>query len=233
MPARVAGRGRPRTLSRERVLAAAVVRADHNGLDGLTMRALADDLGVEVMSLYHHLPSKAALLYGLVESLMDEVAAATASIESGDDWRDGVRRRCLTARDVMERHPWGPGLMASRTAIPPSVYAQFEAVLAAMVDAGFSYHLGHRALHSLGSMVLGFVQELFTPAEGDVDQSEEELAAMAEALPHITTMVASELHAADENVLGWCDSRAEFTFTLDLLLDGLEAQRLGSTSASD
>lgn len=234
MPARVAGRGRPRTLSRERVLAAAVVRADDNGLDGLTMRALADDLGVEAMSLYHHLPSKAALLDGLVESLMDEVAAATASIESGDDWRDGVRRRCLTARDVMERHPWGPGLMASRTAIPPSVYAQFEAVLAAMVDAGFSYHLGHRALHSLGSMVLGFVQELFAPATGgDEDPSEEELAAMAEALPHITAMVASELHADDEDVLGWCDSRAEFTFTLDLVLDGLEAQRLGPSSTSD
>lgn len=229
----MAGRGRPRTLSRERVLSAAVVRADRKGLDGLTMRALAEDLGVEAMSLYHHLPGKAGLLDGLVERLMEEVDTATAQVVAGDDWRDGVRQRCLAARDVMERHPWGPGLMVSRTAVPPSVYAHFEAVLAAMVEAGFSYHLGHRALHSLGSMVLGFVQELFAPAEGDVDQSEEELAAMAEALPHITTMVASELHAADEDVLGWCDSRAEFTFTLDLLLDGLEAQRLGSTSASD
>ena len=211
-----------------------MVRADGSGLDGLTMRALAEDLGVEAMSLYHHLPSKASLLDGLVESLMDEVGAATAGVEAGDDWRDSVRRRCLAARDVMERHPWGPGLIASRTAIPPSVYAQFEAVLAAMVDAGFSYHLGHRALHSLGSMVLGFVQELFAPAtEGDADPSEEELAAMAEALPHITAMVASELHADDEDVLGWCDSRAEFAFTLDLVLDGLEAQRLGSTSTSD
>lgn len=202
------------------------------------MRALAEDLGVEAMSLYHHLPSKAALLDGLVASLVDEVGAATAGIEggikAGDDWRDGVRQRCLAARDVMEQHPWGPGLMASRTAIPPSVYAHFEAVLAAMVEAGLSYHLGHRALHSLGSMVLGFVQELFTPAtEGDADPSEEELAAMAEALPHITAMVASELHADDEDVLGWCDSRAEFTFTLDLILDGLEAQRLGSPPTSD
>lgn len=229
----MAARGRPRTLSRERVLSAAVVRADRTGLDGLTMRALAEDLGVEAMSLYHHLPGKAGLLDGLVESLMEEVDAATTRVVAGDDWRDGVRQRCLAAREVMERHPWGPGLLASRTTIPPSVYAHFEAVLAAMVDAGFSYHLAHRALHSLGSMVLGFVQELFAPAtEGDADPTDEELAAMAEALPHITAMVASELHAADEGVLGWCDSRAEFTFTLDLLLDGLEAQRLGSTSTS-
>ena len=228
----MAARGRPRTLSRERVLSAAVVRADRTGLEGLTMRALAEDLGVEAMSLYHHLPGKAGLLDGLVQSLMAEVDAATARVVAGDDWRDGVRQRCLAARDVMERHPWGPGLMVSRTAIPPSVFAHFEAVLAAMVDAGFSYHLGHRALHSLGSMVLGFVQELFAPmAESDGDQSEEELAAMAEVLPHVTAMVASEFHAADGDVLGWCDSRAEFEFTLDLLLDGLEAQRLGSTSA--
>jgi AcrR family transcriptional regulator len=228
----VAARGRPRTLSRQRVLEAAVERADRSGLDSLTMRALAQDLGVEAMSLYHHLPGKAGLLDGLVESLMSEVDAATAQVTAGDDWREGVRGRCLAARDVMVRHPWGPGLMASRTEIPQTVFAHFEAVLAAMVGAGFSYHLGHRALHALGSMVLGFVQELFAPAaDGDGDQSEEELAAMAHALPHITAMVASEFHAADEDMLGWCDSRAEFEFTLDLLLDGLEAQRLGSASA--
>ncbi|SFA73772.1 transcriptional regulator, TetR family [Nocardioides alpinus] len=229
----MAGRGRPRTLSRDGVLSAAVLRADRTGLDGLTMRALADDLGVEAMSLYHHLPGKAGLLDGLVEHLMTEVDTATAGIGTGEDWRDGVRDRCLAARDVMERHRWGPGLLMSRTAIPPSVFAHFEAVLAAMVGAGFTHHLGHRALHSLGSMVLGFTQELFAPAsDSDGAQSEEELAAMAELLPHVTAMVAAELHAADGDVLGWCDSRAEFEFTLDLLLDGLEAHRLRGRSAS-
>lgn len=228
----MAARGRPPTLSRERVLAAAVERADRSGLEGLTMRALADDLGVEAMSLYHHLPGKAGLLDGLVESLMAEVGAATAEVaRDGDDWRVGVRRRCLAARDVMERHPWGPALLTSRTSVPPSVFAHFEEVLATMVDAGVSYHLGHRALHALGSMVLGFAQELFAPgADGDEEASEQEMAQMAEALPHITAMVAAEFHAADGDALGWCDSRAEFEFTLDLLLDGLEAHRLASAT---
>ncbi len=229
----MAPRGRPPTLSRERVLRAAVARADDSGLDGLTMRALADDLGVEAMSLYHHLRGKEALLDGLVESLMAEVGEATSAVLDDADWRLGVRRRCLAARDVMERHPWGPALLLTRTSVPPPVFAHFEAVLAAMVDAGFSYHLGHRALHALGSMVLGFVQELFAPgADGDGDASAEELAAMAQALPHVTAMVSAELHAADGDVLGWCDSRAEFEFTLDLLLDGLEAQRAGSAPTS-
>lgn len=220
-------RRRPPALDRERVLAAAVDRADRDGLSGLTMRALAADLGVEAMSLYHHLPGKGGLLDGLVESLMSEIDTATAEVAPAGDWRGEVRQRCLAARDVMVRHPWGPELMTSRTSIPPAVYSHFEAVLATMVAAGFSYHLGHRALHSLGSMVLGFAQELFAPADSEEEnQSEEELAAMAQMLPHISAMVASELHAADEDVLGWCDSRAEFEFTLDLLLDGLEAQRL-------
>lgn len=226
-------RSRGPSLSRERVLAVAVERADRDGLPGLTMRALAADLEVEAMSLYHHLPGKDGLLDGLVESLMSEVDAATAAVSAGPDWRDEVRGRCLAAREVMVRHPWGPELMVSRTSVPPSVYVHFEWVLATMVRAGFSYHLGHRALHSLGSMILGFAQELFAPASGeDEEQSEEELAAMAQLLPHISAMVAAELHAADEDVLGWCDSRAEFAFTLDLLLDGLEAQRLGSTSSA-
>ncbi len=222
-------RGRPPTLSRERVLAAAVEHADRSGLDGMTMRAVADELGVEAMSLYHHVSGKAGLLDGLVERVMAEVDEATALIETDGDWRDVVRRRCLAARGVMVRHPWGPTLLVSRTSIPPSVFAHFEAVLGAMVEAGASYHLGHRALHALGSMVLGFTQELFAPADGEGDLSEEELSLMAQAFPHITAMVAAELHDSDGDVLGWCDSRAEFEFTLDLLLDGLEAQRTAAS----
>lgn len=228
----MAPRGRPPTLSRERVLAAAVARADAAGLEGLTMRALADDLGVEAMSIYHHVKGKDALLDGLAESLVAEVDAATSAVPAGADWRDGVRGRCLAAREVMERHPWGPALLATRTTVPPGVSAQFEALLADMVGAGFDYHLGHRALHSLGSMVLGFVQELFSPAPGtEGSASEADLAEMTDVLPHLAAMVTHELHAADSDVLGWCDSRAEFEFTLDLLLDGYEAQRIARSKA--
>ena len=192
------------------------------------MRAVADELGAEAMSLYHHVPGKEALLDGLVEKVMDEVRDETRDVAGGDDWRATVREHCLGARRVMLRHPWAPQLMGSRSSIPPSVFGHYEAVLAAMVHAGFSYALGHRAVHALGSMVLGFTQELFAPADGAEDLSQDELARLAEELPHITAMVASEMHAHEGESLGWCDSQAEFEFTLDLLLDGLEAQRLAS-----
>jgi AcrR family transcriptional regulator len=222
---------RPRTLSRDRVLAAAVALADADGLDAVTMRNVAAELGVEAMSLYHHVAGKEGLLDGLLERVMSDVDEAVARLEPEDDWRRTVRARCLAARSVMLRHPWAPALIASRTTIPPAVFAHFEALLAVMVDAGFSYHLAHRALHSLGSMVLGFVQELFSPAAvgPDADPAQDDadmLAEMAELLPHVTAMVAAEMHDTGDDMLGWCDSQAEFEFTLDLLLDGYEAHRL-------
>lgn len=212
-------------LTRERVLEAAVALADRDGLGALTMRRLAADLGVEAMSLYHHLPAKQALLDGVVECLLGEVTAAVAHEQAGN-WRDHLRRQFLTARRVMLRHPWAPGLIASRTSVPPTVFAYYDGIVATLVNAGFTYHLAHRALHAFGSMPLGFAQEVFTPGgDFEPETSEAEMAAMAEALPHITAMVASEIHDAGDPALGWCDSQTEFEFTLDLLLDGLEELR--------
>jgi AcrR family transcriptional regulator len=225
----VATRTRREPLTRERLLSTAVGIADADGLPAVTMRRLAADIGVEAMSLYHHLPGKSGLLDGLVDTVVAEIAAAVAELPETGDWRAAVRQRCLGARSVMLRHPWAPGLIASRTTIPPGVYLHYEALLATLVGGGFSYHLAHRALHALGSMVLGFVQEPFSPAAtaDDGDPPDADLAEMARALPHLTAMVAAESHADDDGTetLGWCDSQAEFEFTLDLLLDGLARRR--------
>jgi len=218
-------------LTRDRLLAEAVELADAEGISAVTMRGLAAAVGVEAMSLYHHLPGKDGLLDGLVDHVVGEVTRAIGELEESGpptDWRATLRRRFLTARQVMLRHPWAPALIGTRTTIPASVYAQYEALLATLVEAGFSYHLAHRALHSLGSMPLGFVQELFSPAatggSTDVELSEAELAQMAEVVPHLTAMVAAEVHDNDGDMLGWCDSQTEFEFTLDLLLEGLARQ---------
>lgn len=225
----MATRSKRAPLSRDRLLAAAVEIADAEGVGAVTMRRVSAAVGVEAMSLYHHLPGKEALLDGLVDTVGAEVAEQIRVVEEAEgslEWAATLRRRFLTARTVMLRHPWAPGLIGSRTSIPPSAYAIYENLLATMIGAGFSYHLAHRALHSFGSMPLGFVQELFNPAAGaDADEMPEaELAAMAEVLPHLTAMVAAELHDNNDDVLGWCDSQAEFEFTLDLLLDGFARQ---------
>jgi AcrR family transcriptional regulator len=224
----VGTRARRKPLSRDRVLTAAVELADSEGLSTVTMRRLAASLGVEAMSLYHHLPGKDGLLDGLVETVVAEVGTAVAKIEgeaSPEQWQQILRSRFLAAREVMLRHPWAPALIGSRNSIPAGVYTYYEAILATLIRGGFSYHLAHRTLHAFGSMPLGFVQELFSPAPTglNVESTEAmaELAQWADALPHLTAMVASEIHDAGDDTLGWCDSQPEFEFTLDLLLDGL------------
>ncbi|UUZ60358.1 TetR/AcrR family transcriptional regulator [Nocardioides sp. B-3] len=208
-------------LTGDRLLTAAVSIADTEGVAAVTMRRVSAAVGVEAMSLYHHLPGKEALLDGLVDTVVMEVVSQISIVEeSGADlgWQATLRRRFLTARTVMLCHPWAPVLIATRTSIPPSAFAIYEGLLATLIEGGFSYHLGHRALHSFGSMPLGFVRGLFSPTAGDDDPSEEDFAAMAEALPHLTSMMASEIQIHQGDTLGWCDSRDEFEFTLDLLL---------------
>lgn len=237
MPARVSiVTTAPRApLSRERVLGAAMALADAEGLAAVTMRRLAADLGVEAMSLYHHIPNKEALLDGLAQAVLEEinhVIGSQAAVE--DDWRTAVRKRSLSAREVMVRHRWAPGLLGTRATMPPGMYPYFEELLATMVRGGLSYHLAHQGLHALGTMALGFTSELFAPADegGSMDEeaAEAELAAMAEALPHLAAMVAAEVHDNAEDPLGWCDSQSEFEFTLGLILDGL-ARATGGTNA--
>lgn len=228
----MAGQSKRGPLSRSRLFAAAVEIADAEGLSAVTMRRVAAAVGVEAMSMYHHLSGKDALLEGLLDSVVAEIDGLIRAIEENEpplDWQQTLRRRFLAARTVMLQHPWAPGLIGTRTTIPVSVYGIYESLLATMVESGFSYQLAHRALHTFGSMPLGFVQELFTPAATgggtDVELSEDELSAMATMLPHVTAMIASEIHKNDGDMLGLCDSQGEFEFTLDLILDGF-ARRL-------
>lgn len=213
-------------LDRVGVLTAAVALADAEGLSAVTMRRVAGSLGVEAMSLYHHVPSKAALLEGIVEAVLAEGDVELRRLEGTgpDDWRFLVRERCLVSREVMLRHPWAPNLIVSGSSVPFGALARYEAVLASFVSGGFSYHLAHRGLHALGSMILGFVQEPFSPSAGQSDDTDDpgQSAGFATSMPHLAAMVEAEVHTAHDPTLGWCDSQAEFEFTLDLLLDGLD-----------
>jgi AcrR family transcriptional regulator len=214
------------------VLVAAAALADAKGIQALTMRRLATDLGVEAMSLYYHLPGKEALLDGLVDHVVGEIDAAVSRLDSREtdsDWRPRLRQRFLAAREVMLRHPWAPGLIGTRSNIPTGLYTYYDGIVGSLIDAGFSYRIAHRALHAFGSLPLGFAQEVFSPTSAggslEAETAEAEFATIAEALPHLTAMMSAEAHDVADPTLGWCDSQIEFEFTLDLLLDGLERLR--------
>lgn len=212
---------RRRAVTRERLLEAAIALADAGGVEALSMRRLGQELGVEAMSLYHHVANKDALLDAVVERLVEEILQEIAADDGPErDWRATLRARSLAARRVMLRHPWLPGLLQTRTSMGPAVIRLHDGVLGVLVEGGFSYDLAHHALHALGSRVLGFAQEVFSPADGgDVDIPDP--AAMAELAPHIMAMLAAVEHEGPDTTLGWCDDQAEFEFGLDMVLEGL------------
>ncbi|MEU2895014.1 TetR/AcrR family transcriptional regulator [Streptomyces sp. NPDC001273] len=218
---------RPRTpLSRQRVLAAAVALADEGGADALSMRKLAQELGVVPMALYKHVAGKDELLDGMIDAVVGEIDPP-----AGDaDWKSAVRLRVLSARRMLLRHPWAAGViearMKARAAPTRAVMAYLDSMIGIFRAGGFSLDLVHHAMHIMGSRVLGFSQELFEDASGrapDPDALPPE--EMAARYPHITELAMAVSHDEESVVGSGCDDQFEFEFALDLTLDGLERLR--------
>ena len=216
-------------LSRERVLRAAIAIADSSGIESLTMRRLAEELGAEAMSLYYYLANKEDLLDGIADAVVAEINDVANAIDvpsAGASWKTAVRRRILSAREVLLRHPWAPRVFETRTSTSPDVLLYYDGLLKLMRDGGFSYDLIHHALHALGSRALGFTQELFDPSAGTSDEeTTAALEGMAGQIPHLVAMLMEVAHDDPDSTLGWCDDQAEFEFGLDLILDGLDTMR--------
>jgi len=218
-------------LSKDRVLHAAVALADESGIEAVTMRKLAASLDVEAMSLYYHVANKDELLDGMVDMVIGEIEEDCGGFSVGGEagewkageWKAVLRNRILTARAAMLRHRWTPGVLETRTTMSPRLVLYFETVLEILIQGGFSYDLGHHAMHALGSRALGFNQELFVPGDDGQEQDNEEMfAALAQLAPHLTRMIEAAAHDAPDLTLGWCDDQTEFEFGIDLILDGLE-----------
>jgi AcrR family transcriptional regulator len=212
-------------LSRERVLHAAIGLADAAGIESLSMRKLGQELGVEAMSLYNHVANKEDVLDGMVDIVVGEINDVVGEIDvTSVDWKTALRRRILSAREILLLHPWAPGVIESRSNISPLMMRYFDSVIGLFMEAGFSVDLTHHAMHALGSRALGFTQELYEDSQ-DLDANTiAMLQQMAGEYPNITAMVSQITHNF-ETTLGWCDDQEEFEFALDLLLDGLESLR--------
>ena len=213
----------PRKLTREGVIAAAISLADEQGIDHLSMRGLARHLGVEAMSLYHHLADKAVLLDAMVDSVFAEVELPAAD----GDWRAGMRRRSVSLRAVLRVHPWALPLMESRRAPGPANLAYHDANIACLRAAGFPPAEVAFAYAAIDAFVYGFVlQEATLPFEsGDEAAAMIEQDAFGEALASYPNMV----WFTQEVILvpGYSFTR-EFEPGLDLVLDGIQS-RLSST----
>jgi predicted RNase H-like nuclease len=210
-------------LSRDRVVTDALALADAEGLGALSMRTLATRLGVEAMSLYHHVDGKEALLDAMVDAVFEEIHLPVV----GGDWRTELRARSISGREVMRRHRWAIGLMDSRRTPGPATLRHHDAVIGCLRVDGFPLPLVATAAALLDAHLYGFmVQELSLPFEDG-----EDLAALGAEL------LGPEVRAAYPHFTAFADAHAlrpgyafgdEFAVGLDLVLDALERERAAS-----
>jgi AcrR family transcriptional regulator len=204
-------------LSRARALDAAMVIADSDGLAALTMRRLARELGVEAMSLYHHVANKDDILDAMVETVFAEIELPPADT----DWKTAMRLRARSARAALTRHPWAIGIMDARRSPGPATLRHHDAVLGSCRAAGFSVELSAHAFSLIDSYLYGFViQELNGPFEEHDDLTDVVGAMMPGAMPQEYPHLA-ELTIEHVLQVGYSYS-SEFDFGLELILEALE-----------
>jgi AcrR family transcriptional regulator len=221
------GLGRPTTtpfprtpLNRDRVLRAAVVFADVSGIEALSMRSLAQELGVVPMALYKHVANKEELLDGMVEVVVGEIDPPP----HGTQWKTAVRQRILSARQSLVHHRWACQVIQSRTHASPVVLEYMDALIGLFLAGGLSADLTHHAMHALGTRMWGFTQEVFPTPElpSDPQGRVAMFAQVADRYPHIIEIATAASHDEASAVGGGCDDQFEFEFALDVLLDGVE-----------
>ena len=207
-------------LSRDLVVAEAMRLADREGLEGMSMRRLARDLGAGAMSLYHYVASRDQLLDAMVDRVFEEISLPP----EGTDWQAAMRERASSARDVLARHFWAIGVIESRTSPGPATLRHREAITGCLRRAGFSAVMATHAQWLLDSYVYGFaLQEATVPLDtaGGTSTVIEEVylpQLPAGEFPYLRE-AAAELVAADY------DPADEFLFGLDLVLGALEPLR--------
>jgi AcrR family transcriptional regulator len=207
-------------LSKGRVLGAAIDLADRGGFASLSMRKLAQALGVEAMSLYNHVANKDEILDGVVDLIFGEIGLPPTEV----DWKTAMRRRAVSAREVLSRHPWAIGLMESRSKPGRATLQHHDAVIGALRKGGFSIPMAAHAYSVLDGYIYGFAlthTNLPFETTDETAQLAQDIMGRfsANEYPHLTELTVQ--HVLQPGY----DYVKEFEFGLDLILDGLERLR--------
>ncbi len=218
MAVRTVPKARSRSrLSRERVLRAAITHADAGGLEALTMRTLAEELGVAPMALYRHIANKDDLVDAMVDVVFSEIdlPANTAG------WKTAMRQRAISAREVLSRHRWAIGLMESRTNPGPANLRHHDAVIGTLRAAGFTIEMAAHAYSLVDSYIYGFALTQmnlpFDTSAGVAEVAQNMLQPFPlNEYPNLVEFITA--HAMKPGY----DYGDEFEYGLDVILDGLE-----------
>lgn len=210
-------RGSRRTpLDRERIASAAIALADEKGAAKTTMRAVAERLGVEAMSLYNHVAGREGLLDGMVDAVFGEIELPDPTTH----WKEAMRDRATSAHAALQRHPWAVGLMDSRGHPGPATLRHHDAVLGNLRSGGFSVTMAAHAVSVIDSYLYGFVLQEASLPFANSDEVNEVAGTIlqdlpTETYPHLAEMITEHALWTDY------DYGDEFEFGLALILDAL------------
>ncbi|BAZ05564.1 TetR/AcrR family transcriptional regulator [Calothrix sp. NIES-3974] len=205
-------------LSRERVLQVALRIADKDGIGAVSMRKIAQELGVQAMSLYNHVVNKDDILDGIIDMVVAEIELPDPKI----DWKTAMRRRAISAHTVLLRHPWAAMAMISRVNVGSAMLRYIDATLGCLREAGFSFETVDHAWNAIDNHIYGFtLQELNFPFKpGEYAQQAEKF------ISHIPPEKYPYMNRLAYYIIeGRYDGLHDFEFGLDLILDGLERLR--------
>jgi AcrR family transcriptional regulator len=215
-----AGSRRRKPLTRERVLQAAVRRADESGIESLSMRKLGQELGVEAMALYHHFANKDDLVDGMVDLVFGEIELPA----SAGNWRTAMRGRAIAVRDALLRHRWAIGLMESRRRPGIANLRHHDAVIGSLRAGGFDIAMAAHAYSLLDSYIYGFaLTRMNLPFETSDDVAEVAQSMLEPFTPNEFPNLVEIL--TDHVMKPGYNHGDEFEYGLDLILDGLEMVR--------
>lgn len=214
-------------LTRSAIIAAAARVADAGGLRAVSMRGVGRELGVEAMSLYHHVANKADLLDGLADWVFTRIELP----RSEDGWRDGMVRRAESARAVLTAHPWALGLIESRAHPGPGLLTHHDAVIGCLRRGGFSVLLASHAFSVIDAYVYGFaLTEHNLPFDAGAAEAAgdfaNDFAPLIAPYPHLAELVGAL--TSDRDYI-FTD---EFAYGLDIILDELERRLQGLDAAA-
>lgn len=203
-------------LTRKGIVAAAMELIERDGVEAVSMRRLATELGCGVMSLYNHVPSKSALLDGVADAVVSGIEITSVP---GAGWQEQVRAQARAFRQMARAHPRCTMVVVSRPPSSASMVRPVEHALATLREAGFGGHDAVQIVRAFVAYILGSLLREVGVVAGLPDGDGETAGARRPQLRPAEFPQLTELSAE----LGTQDPDADFEFGLDLLVHAISA----------
>lgn len=226
-------RGPKPRVSAEQVVTAAIAIADAEGIDAVSMRSVAEHLGLTAMSLYAYVPSKGVLADAMLDRILGERAAEPAADEH---WRDGLHRLAHDTWDIYRRHPWALQVTMTRRPFGPNILAGLEATLRTVANLGLTPHEMVSIVNTVDDYVHGTLAASLEATQAETNSGLSHDAWLERHSSLLTEFVAFEdyptlIEMWSNDTL--TERHVDFEFGLQRVLDGLEhyiASRRGTGS---